>query len=434
MLYLVVYITRHQFHLVLGTKPGLALLIYDRSYMIDPKAIKSEFPIFQSNKNLVYLDNAATSQRPRQVIETIIRFYSEGNANIHRGLYRLSTDATMAYESIREIVSQFLNAGDPNSIAFTKGTTESINMVARGFALPLLNKGDNIVISVLEHHANLLPWQQICQEKKAILRVLPIDKEGNVDYDKLSSILDDKTTMVAITHISNTLGTVVDLQKVIEKAHQHDIPVLVDGAQSVATHHIDIQDLGCDFFAFSGHKMFGPFGVGILYAHPKHHDKMNPYNVGGGMITNVTFEKADFKDYPFNMEAGTAAIAEVIGLGEAIKFINTFDRKAMIVYLKELGEYCRKGLRTIPGLKLIGRPDKVAGIISFTMDGIHPHDIATFLAEDNIAVRAGHHCTQPLLEFLGVGATVRVSLSIYNQKDDIDFLINSLMKIKNFWS
>ncbi len=402
--------------------------------MIGHNLLKSEFPIFKHNESLVYLDSAATTQRPAAVIDAVTSFYSNRNANIHRGIYQLSTEATQDYERTREIVASFLGAENASTIAFTKGTTEGINIVANSFLSKKLNEGDNVIISTLEHHANLIPWQQLCKRKKALLKVINIDNDGNVDYNHMEHLLDDNTRFLAITHISNTIGTMVTLDKVIQSAKQRGIPVLVDAAQSAATYTPNVQQLGCDFLTFSGHKIFGPFGVGVLYTHPDYHQQMTPYNYGGGMITDVKFDESKFRSYPFNLEAGTAAIAEVIGLGEAIKFINKLDKLTINKQLNELAVYCRDALASLSYVNLVGNPNQSAPIISFNLPDIHPHDVATFLAEDNIAVRAGHHCTQPLLDKMGVNGTVRISLSVYNEKEDIDKLLKSIANIKSHWA
>ncbi len=404
------------------------------SPMIDPNLIRSHFPIFQHHPDLVYFDNAATTQRPQTTIDAVSKFYSERNANIHRGLYALSTDATADYESGREKVKDFIGANAGQSIAFTKGTTEGINVVANSFLGPRLQPGDNVVISAMEHHSNLIPWQQICLQKKAELRVIPVNKSGELEIDNIGDFLDNKTRMLAVTHISNTLGTINPVEQIVEIAHKNKVPVLIDAAQSVCLHPINVDMLGCDFLVFSSHKMFGPFGVGVLYVHPDHIEDILPYNYGGGMVTHVDFHKSSFMPYPHNLEAGTAAIAEVFGLSSAIDYLNKIDRLEASDYVHGLARYFKERLADIGTAAVVGSPETYAGIVSFQLDDIHPHDVATFLAEENIALRAGHHCTQPLLEQMGVNATLRASFSIYNSTEEIDHMVEILKKIQKFWA
>ncbi len=401
--------------------------------MINTVSIKSEFPIFSHDEQLVFLDNASTTQRPTSVIEAMSDFYASQNSNVHRGVYHLSNEASLAFENSRKMVAKFLNAPSEQSVVFTKGTTEGINIVAGSFLSHQLKEGDNVIISTLEHHANLIPWQQLCLRQKATLKVIQIDKNGNLNYEYFRSLLDDKTRLVAITHISNTTGTIVDIKSVIDASKSRNIPVMVDAAQSAATYTPDVQALDCDFLAFSGHKTFGPFGVGVLYVHPRFHAQMMPYNFGGGMIKEVKFEESKFRAFPHLLEPGTPAISEVIGLGEAIKYIGTLDKPMVNQKMHDLASHCRNELLSMDKVNLVGNPENGAPIISFTISGIHPHDIATFLAEDNIAVRAGHHCTQPLLDFLGVSAAVRASISIYNEQSDIDKLLKSIEKVKAYF-
>ncbi|MEM9326336.1 MAG: cysteine desulfurase [Bacteroidota bacterium] len=394
---------------------------------------KSSFPIFNKYPGLVYLDNAATTQKPRSVIERMTDFYTEENANIHRGVYELSNRATDTYEEVRSQVATFIQAPNPETIGFTKGTTESINTVAHGFLAPRLTKGDNIVTTIMEHHANFLPWQQLAKSQQAELRVARIDREGNLDLEQWSSLINERTKMVAVTHISNTLGTINPIKTLVDRAHEKGAPVLIDAAQSVAHYPLDVETLGCDFLVFSGHKMFGPFGTGILYVHPKWIKAMHPHNLGGGMIRHVGVEESSFAAYPFNLEAGTPNVAGVAGLGEAIAFVTSLDRKKVVDHIHDLTHYATARLKDIEGIELIGSPKEQSGIVSFEVSDIHPHDVASRLNRDQIAVRAGMHCTQPLLEGLGLSATTRASFSIYNDRQDIDNLAESLVELHSFW-
>ena len=395
---------------------------------------RSDFPIFQKHPRLAYLDNAATTQRPRQVIDAITQFYSEENANIHRGIYDLSNQATNKYEAVRNKAAELLGLENVKTIGFTKGTTEAINIVARSFVQPLLNAGDNIVTTTMEHHANFLPWQVICEENKAELRLVEIDQKGDLVLGQIEAKISDNTRIVAINHISNTLGTINEIKEIVEIAHRKQVPVLIDAAQSAAYYDLNVQDLGCDFLVFSGHKLFGPFGTGILYVSEAHIQHMKPYNYGGGMIRQVAVEGSSFAPFPDNLEAGTPSIADVIGLGAAIDYIKQLDKVAVRRQLAELTKYAELELSRIPTIRIIGTPKEKSGIISFTVENIHPHDVAAFLNKDGIAVRAVMHCTQPLLQHLKLPATVRASFSIYNTKEEIDRLCSSLVELINFWS
>ena len=400
------------------------------------KAIKEQFPILRQQVNghpLVYLDNAATTQKPNQVIESLNRYYNNENANIHRGIYKLAAEATQAYEASRNLVATFLNAKDTREIIFTRGTTESINLVAQSFAKDRLEEGDELIISAMEHHSNLIPWQMACQSRKANLKVIPMNKDGVLDIDALKQLLNPKTKMLALVHISNTLGTINPVKEVIQLAQAQGIPVLIDAAQSAAHYPIDVQDLDCDFLAFSSHKVFGPTGVGVLYGKLAHLEAMEPYQFGGEMIHTVSFEETTFAKVPHKFEAGTPNIGGVIALGEAIKYIQHLDRTAVAHHLQDLLEYGTEQLSTIPGLKIIGTATNKTAILSFTMERIHPHDMATFLNEYGIAIRAGHHCTQPIMDFFEIPGTSRASFSIYNTRADIDQLVNGINKVRAFF-
>ncbi|MDH5476488.1 MAG: cysteine desulfurase [Cyclobacteriaceae bacterium] len=398
------------------------------------KNTKTYFPIFKKYPDLVYLDSAATTQRPKLVIDAINQFNSFENANIHRGVYDLSNSATKNFELAREKVAKYLGSTNPKTIAFTSGTTNSINIVASSFLRPRLNKDDNVVITLLDHHANFIPWQMLAKEKEAEFRVVPIDKNGNLDLTVLEKSLDQKTKFLSLNHISNSLGTTTDIGEIIALAHKKNIPVMIDAAQSIAYYDLDIHQLDYDFLAFSGHKMFGPFGIGVLYVAEKWMKNITPYNYGGGIIKDVTIEDTTFSDFPFNIEAGTPNISGVMGLSSAIDFIHKFDKKEMIQHISDLVNYCTDQLISIDKVKIIGNPENRSGIISFVVDGIHPHDVASFLNQDNIAVRAGMHCTQPLLAAMNTSATVRVSFSIYNERKEVDQLKNSLVELIKFWS
>ncbi|MFK8005661.1 MAG: aminotransferase class V-fold PLP-dependent enzyme [Saprospiraceae bacterium] len=401
--------------------------------MIELKDIKSHFPIFQHHPNLVYLDNAATTQKPKVVIDAISNFYQKENANIHRGIYPLAVSASQKYEQVRGKVAQFLNAKNSDEIVYTNGTTASINLVAHSFLRPQLKASDEVIISAMEHHANLIPWQMACKNVGAVLRVIPMNQLGELDLMEFKNMLSNKVKMVAITHISNSLGTINPIEEMIELAHQNNIPVLVDGAQSVAHYPIDLQALDVDFFTFSGHKLFGPTGIGVLYGKKQYLNNMQPYQFGGDMIKNVTFEESIFADAPQRFEAGTTNIAGVIGLGVAIDFVNELDRDEVLVFLKKLENNLIDKLLKINDLNVIGQAKNKSAIISFSMKNIHPHDIATFLGTENIAVRAGHHCTQPVMDFFQIPASIRVSFSIYNQLDEIDFFVEKIKEIKQFF-
>ncbi len=401
--------------------------------MFGTPTFRQQFPLFQHHPTLVYLDSAATTQKPNLVIDGITNFYQKENANIHRGIYDLAAKATQKYESVRQKVANFIGASKLSEIVYTPGTTASINLVANSFLLPRLKQGDEVLVSAMEHHANLLPWQMVCKAKGAHLRIIPIDKRGNLDITAYSEMLSAKTKMVAIVHISNTLSTINPIEEMIDLAHQKNIPVLVDGAQSTAHYPIDVTALDCDFFTFSGHKIFGPTGIGVLYGKTEHLDAMSPYQFGGDMIRTVTYQDATFAPAPQKFEAGTTNIAGVIGLGHAIDFINQYNKKDITNYVKALGNYAREKLLTINDLTIIGNAKNKTGIVSFVLKNAHPHDVATFLGTANIAIRAGHHCTQPLMDFYGIPATSRASFSIYNNRAEIDFLVEEVKGIQAFF-
>jgi cysteine desulfurase/selenocysteine lyase len=390
--------------------------------------VKEHFPIFQVHPNLVFLDSASTSQKPQVVIDREREFYEKENANIHRGLYALSAEATQRYEAVRKLVSNFIGATAVHEIAFTKGATESINIVANSFRKQV-GRGDNVVVTVMEHHANFIPWQQLCLETGVEFRVAPITQTGDLDLIALDSLLDVRTKILAVTHISNVLGTINPIDEIIKLAHQKDIPVLVDAAQSVGHVPIDVKNWDADFLAFSAHKMFGPMGVGVLYAKEKHHTRIQPLNFGGGIVKNVSQAKTDFLEFPRNVEAGTPNVAGVVGLCAAIEFLKDSDWKALGDHPHNLAQQFRRQVESLQLARLVARPKEASSTVSFVVDGMHPHDVAAFLAERNIAVRAGHHCAQPLHNVLGVAATVRASFSIYNTDEDVASSVEALKEL-----
>lgn len=396
-------------------------------------SIKAAFPIFSHHPELVYLDNAATSQKPQAVIDAMNAFYTAGNANIHRGLYELSAQATQQYEAVRTRTSQFIGAKNPKTIAFTKGATEAINAVAFGFLQKKLKPGDNVLVTAMEHHANIIPWQQVGHRQGARLVVLPVDARGNLQLESLPGLLDSRTRLLAVTHISNTLGTINPIEEIIDCAHKKNIPVLVDAAQSAGHYPLRLVEAKADFIVFSAHKMFGPQGVGVLYCSENHFDDMAPYNFGGGAIDQVTFSETSFMDYPHSMEAGTPHVAGILGLGAAIDFIHHLDLEITSRKVQNLAALFREGLNKM-GAKPMGSPKVHSGIVSFNVGNIHPHDVAGFLSQYQVAVRAGHHCTQPLHEAMGVPASVRASFSIYNTSSDVDCALQALKELQQFWS
>jgi cysteine desulfurase / selenocysteine lyase len=389
---------------------------------------RSDFPLFDNHPTLIYLDSAATTQKPKSVIEAVTFFYENENANVRRGVYNLTAKATNRYENTRVQIQQFIGAQHPQSIVFTKGTTESINIVAHCFAAPRLHAGDEILISAMEHHANLIPWQQICLQKKAHLKIIPLTETGDLDVEIFQKMLHPRVKMVAVTHLSNVLGTVNPIEALILEVKKHQIPILVDMAQSIASHTVDVADWEVDFVAFSGHKMYAPTGVGILYGQKKHLENMLPFQFGGDMIKDVSFEKTIFAAPPHRFEGGTPNAAGIAGLSAAIDYLQTLGQQNIYNHIDLLTKYCIESLRKIPMVQILGNPSKIFGVVSFTIENIHPHDIATILdSEFNIAVRAGQHCAQPLADLLEVPATVRVSFGIYNQKKDIDKLVEGIL-------
>ena len=395
----------------------------------DINKIRADFPILSrkvNGKPLIYLDNGATAQKPKVVIDAIEDYYTNQNANIHRGVHTLSQEITVAYENARATVQKHLNAKHPHEIIFTKGTSDSINLVASSFGKKYISEGDEIIISAMEHHSNILPWQQVCEEKGAILKVIPINEQGELILSEYKRLLTVKTKIVAITHISNTLGTINPIEEIIALAHVKNIPVLIDGAQAVPHTSVDVQLLSADFYVFSGHKLFGPTGVGILYGKEKWLNELPPYQVGGGVIKTVTFEKTEYADLPLKFEAGTPHIEGAIGLAVAIDYINKIELNKIATYEHNLLVYATEALQKIEGVKIIGTAKNKASVISFVIEGLHPFDIGTILDQLGIAVRTGHHCTQPLMQFYGLQGTVRASFAFYNTQVEIDVFINGI--------
>lgn len=394
--------------------------------------IRKDFPILQQSvhgKPLVYLDNSATTQKPKTVIEALKSFYEVYNANVHRGIHTLSEKATERFEHTRQQVHTFLNSTNEKEIVFTRGATEAINLVAQTYGRQVLQPGDEILLSAMEHHSNIVPWRLLAEEKKALIRVIPMDLQGELDLNAYEKLLSPRTRLVAITHVSNVLGTVNPIEQIIQLAHRQNIPVLVDGAQAVAHRLVNVQSLDCDFYVFSGHKMFGPTGVGVLYAKESILKNMPPYQGGGEMIVTVSFDHITYKSHPYRFEAGTPAIAEVIALSEAITYIQKIGFSSIQEHENRLLDYSTQALLKIPNLKIIGTAKEKEAVLSMTLGDIHPHDIGTILDEEGVAVRAGHHCAQPVMDFFDIPATARASFAFYNTQEEIDRLIKALWKV-----
>ena len=404
---------------------------------LDPTLVRKDFPIFQTtmrDKPLVYLDTAASAQKPRAVIDAISHFYSHDYANIHRGVYELSARATRLHQEAREKVAGFIGAASADEIVFVRNATEAINLVAASFGKAEVHEGDEVVITALEHHANLVPWQQLCLEKGATLRISPVDETGALDLEAFAALLSDRTRIVATTHVSNAIGTHVPVRDVIRIAHDRGVPVLVDGAQAVPRFPVDVGDLGADFYVFSGHKLYGPSGIGVLYGRRELLDAMPPYQTGGGMIEFVTFESTTFAPVPERFEAGTPDIAGAIGLAAAIDYVAGIGMENIERHEADLLEYGTGLLEAIPEVRIIGTAPGKTGVISFVVDGVHPHDIGTILDGEGVAVRAGHHCAQPLMNLFEVPATARASLGIYNDRSDMERLADAIRKCVELFS
>lgn len=391
--------------------------------------IRADFPILAElirNKPLVYLDNAATCQKPQAVIDSIVHLYSHDYANVHRGVHTLSVRSTDKFESARTKVKDFINAASDKEIIFVRGATEAINLVAQTYGKANIKAGDEILITAMEHHSNIVPWQMLCEQTGAILKVAPINLQGELIYDECEKLISDKTRLVSVVHMSNALGTINPVKKIIEAAHAKAIPVLLDGAQAIPHMTVDVQDLDCDFYVFSGHKLYGPSGIGVLYGKQALLEAMPPYQGGGDMIRKVTFEETEYNTLPYKFEAGTPSIADVVGLGAAIDYLNAIGMDNIAAYEAELLDYATTKARQIKGLRIIGEAEHKGAILSFVLDKIHPHDIGTMLDSLGIAIRAGHHCAMPVMDFFEVPATARASFAMYNTKAEIDVLMKGI--------
>jgi cysteine desulfurase/selenocysteine lyase len=406
-------------------------------YRFDVTTVRGDFPILRQRvhgRPLVYLDNAATSQKPQVVIDAIRRYYERDNANIHRGIHFLSEHATEEHEAARRSVQAFLNAQDASEIIFVRGATEAINLVAQSYGRTRVGTGDEVLITAMEHHSNIVPWQILCEEKGANLKVAPINDSGELLLDEFAKLLGPRTKMVAVAHVSNALGTVNPVRRIIELAHQQNTPVLVDGAQAVPHFPVDVQALDCDFYAFSGHKLYGPTGIGVLYGKSALLDAMPPYQGGGDMIRSVTFEKTIYNKLPYKFEAGTPHIAGAVGLGAAVAYVNGLGMENFAAHERDLLAYATEAVSAIPGVRLIGTAKEKAAVLSFTLDAIHPHDIGTILDQEGIAIRTGHHCAQPVMQRFGIPATARASFAVYNTREEIDALVEGIFKVQKVFA
>ena len=403
---------------------------------LDIQNIRNDFPILNQqvyNKPLVYFDNGATTQKPQVVIDEELKIYAEQNSNIHRGVHYLSEQLTQRYEDARKVVQDFINAKYNHEIIFTSGTTQSINTIAFSFGEKFINEGDEIIISTLEHHANIVPWQMLCERKKAALKVIPVNEKGELLLDEYQNLITDKTRIVAVNQVSNALGTVNDVKKIIEIAHDNDIPVLIDGAQSIQHGKVDVQELDCDFFAFSGHKIYGPNGIGILYGKEKWLNEMPPFMTGGDMIKKVTFEKTTFNELPFKFEAGTPNYVAAIGLATAIKYITDLGLENIASYEKELLDYATDKIKSIDGLRIIGTSENKVSVVSFILDNIHHYDAGMVIDKMGVAVRTGHHCAEPIMHRFNIEGTIRASFSFYNTKEEINKLYEAILTVKQMF-
>ena len=404
--------------------------------MFDVERIRAEFPILAQTVNgqpLVYLDNGATSQKPRRVIEAIRRYYESDNANVHRGLHALSERATNAYEGARDVVKAFLNAADRREIVFVRGATEGLNLIAQSWARPRLEPGDEVVITTMEHHSNIVPWQLVCRQTGARLRVAPIHDSGELDMEAFANLVNQRTRVVAVAHVSNALGTVNPARQIVETAHAAGAIAVLDGAQAVAHDSVDVQALGCDFYVLSSHKCYGPTGMGVLYGRAEVLEAAEPYQGGGDMIRTVSFEESTWNDLPYKFEAGTPNIAGAIGLGAAVEFMTELGMDAIAAHEREILEYATERLGKLDGIRIIGTAPEKAGILSFVVEGVHPHDVGTIVDQHGVAIRAGHHCAMPLMRRYRVPATSRASLALYNTRADIDALVESLHRVKEIF-
>jgi cysteine desulfurase/selenocysteine lyase len=399
--------------------------------------IRADFPILHQEvrgRPLVYLDSAATTQKPQAVIDALVRYYTHDNANVHRGVHALSERATQAYEGARERVRRFINARETKEIIFVRGCTEAVNLVAQTYGRSKVGPGDEVLITAMEHHSNIVPWQMLCQHVGATLKVVPVDERGDLRLEQLDAMLTERTRLLAVTHVSNALGTVNPVRDIVKRAHARGVPVLVDGAQALQHFRVDVRELDCDFYAFSGHKMFGPTGIGVLYGKASVLESMPPWQGGGDMILTVTMDKTVYNRLPYRLEAGTPDISGAVGLAAAMDYIESVGLDAIAAHDRELLEYGARALEGVPGLKLMGRGRERSGVLSFVMEDVHAHDVGTILDREGVAIRAGHHCAQPLLSCFGVAATVRASLAMYNTREDIDALVRGLHKVREVFA
>jgi cysteine desulfurase/selenocysteine lyase len=403
---------------------------------VEVKHWRDDFPVLRERVNgqrLVYLDNGATTQKPQAVIDAEGEYYSHYNANVHRAVHTLSQRATEAYEAARGKVQRFLNAAAPEEIVFVRGTTEAINLVAQSYARPRLRPGDEIIISTMEHHSNIVPWQMVCAQTAAVLEVVPINDAGELDFEAYERLIGPRTRLVAMTHVSNALGSILPVARIIEAAHERKVPVLLDGAQAVSHLAVDVRALDCDFYAFSGHKLFGPTGIGVLYGRRALLEGMPPYQGGGDMIRSVTFEKTEYNEIPYKFEAGTPNIAGVVGLGAALDYVSAIGLDAIAAHESDLLSYATQEVSAVPGLRIIGTAKEKAGILSFTLEGVHPHDIGTILDHQGVAIRAGHHCAMPVMQRYGISGTARASFALYNTRGNVDALVAGLNKVREMF-
>lgn len=414
-----------------------ALALHASPSVFDPERVRDDFPILKQKiggRPLVYLDNAATTQKPRPVIDALRRYYTTSNANVHRGVHTLSDRATRGYEGARSRVARFLNARDEREIVFVRGTTEAINLVAQSFLRPLLREGDEVLVTAMEHHANIVPWQMVCAQTGAALRVAPVDDAGVLDLEEYGKRLSARTRLAAVTHVSNAIGTVNPVREMVAMAHAANVPVLVDGAQAVPHMPVDVRELGCDFYAFSGHKVYGPTGIGALYGKAERLEAMPPYQGGGDMILRVTFGKTTYNGIPNRFEAGTPDIAGAVGLHAALDYLDGIGREAVAAHERELLECATDAVGAIPGVRIAGTAPEKAAILSFTLAGVHPHDLATILDHEGVAIRAGHHCAMPLMDRLGLPATARASFGLYNTRSDVESLVAGIRKARGVFA
>jgi len=404
---------------------------------LDMARIRADFPILHQEvrgRPLVYLDSAATTQKPQAVIDALVRYYTHDNANVHRGVHALSERATKAYEGARERVRRFINARETKEIIFVRGCTEAINLVAQTYGRSNVGPGDEVLITAMEHHSDIVPWQMLCQHVGATLKMVPVDEHGELRLEQLDTLITERTRLLAVTHVSNALGTVNPIKEITRRAHARGVPVLVDGAQAMQHFRVDVQDLDCDFYTLSGHKMFGPTGIGVLYGKAQVLETLPPWQGGGDMILSVTMEKTVYNRLPYRLEAGTPDISGAVGLAAALDYLDSVGREAIAAHDQELLEYGTQALESVPGLRLMGRARERSGVLSFLMEDVHAHDVGTILDREGVAIRAGHHCAQPLLACFGVAATVRASLALYNTREDIDTLVRGLHKVREVFA